>query len=45
MSDDGSRGKMYFIYFHSINVKGNWTHLPEKNSRAGARINAIFRLS
>ena len=33
MSDNKSRGKMYFIYFHSVNVKRNWTHLAQKNSR------------
>ena len=36
---------MYFIQFHSVNVKRNWTHLAQKNSRPRARINTIFRLS
>ena len=45
MSDNISRGKMYFIYFHSVNVKGNWTNLTLKNSRPGAWINVIFRIS
>ena len=26
MSDDSSRGKMYFLKFYFVNVKGNWTH-------------------
>ena len=29
---------MAIIWFYSINVKGNWAHLAEKNSRAGAKI-------
>ena len=44
MSNNIFRGKMYFIKFHSVNVKGNWTHLAQKNSRPGAKINTIFRL-
>ena len=37
MSDNSSPRKIYFIYFHSVNVKRNWTHLAQKNSppRAG----------
>ena len=38
MSDDSSRGKMYFFKFYFVNVKGNWTHLAQKNLRPGARI-------
>ena len=45
MSDNSSREKMYFIKFHIVNVKRNVTHLAQKNSRSGARINTIFRLS
>ena len=44
MNDNSSQGKMYFILFHSVNVKGNWTHLAQNNSRPGAKINTIFRL-
>ena len=44
MSNNIFRGKMNFIKFHSVNVKGNWTHLAQKNSRPGAKINTIFRL-
>ena len=45
MSDNSSRGKMHSIQFHSVNVKKHCTHLAQKNSRPGARINTIFRLS
>ena len=31
--------------FHSGNVKGNWTHLVQKNLRQGGEINTVFRLS
>ena len=40
-----SRGEMPLIQFHSVNVEGIWAHLAEKNSRAGAKITTIFRLS
>ena len=30
INDNSSRGKMSFICFHSVNVKGNWIHLAEK---------------
>ena len=33
---------MYFIYFHSLDIKGNWTHLAQKNRQQGAKINTIF---
>ena len=45
MNDGSSQGKIAFIYFHSVNIKGNWTHLAEKHSQPGVKINAIFRLS
>ena len=45
MNDNGSRGKMYFISFRSVNVKGNWTQLTQKRFRPGAKINTKFRLS
>ena len=32
-------------YYHSVNVKGNGTHLAEKTSRQEAKISTIFRLS
>ena len=37
MNDNSFEGKI------SLNVKGNWTHLAEKNSRPGAKINKIFK--
>ena len=43
--DDSSHRKIAFIYFHSVNIKGKWTHLAEKHSQPGAKIDAIFRLS
>ena len=30
--------------FHSVNAKGNWAHLAQKNSQLGAKITTIFRL-
>ena len=36
---------MPFIEYHSVNVKGNWAHLAEKNSQLGAMIATVFRLS
>ena len=30
MSDNSLRETMYFIQFHFVNVKGNWTHLAQK---------------
>ena len=45
MSDNSSQRKMYFIWFHSVNVKRNLTHLAHKNSRPGASMNTVFRLS
>ena len=45
MNDNSSQGKIYFIHFHSVNVKENWMHLALKNSWPGARINVVFRLS
>ena len=45
MSGNSLRETAYFIYFHSVNVKENWTHLAQKNSQPGAKINKIFRLS
>ena len=43
MRDNSSQGKMYFIHFHSVNIKEIWTDLAHTNSQQGARINAIFR--
>ena len=45
MNGNCSGGKMSFVKFLSVNVKGNWTHLAEKNSRPRAKITKIFRLS
>ena len=44
MNDTNSKGEISFVKFHPVNIKGNWTHLAEKNSRLRAKINAIFRL-
>ena len=38
MNDNSSREKMVIILFYSVNVKGNWAHLAEKNLRVGAKI-------
>ena len=35
---------MSFTGFHSVNIKGNWAHLAEKNSQPGVKITTIFRL-
>ena len=48
MNDNSSGSKTSFIEFyfvHFVHVKRNWAHLAEKNSRPGARIPTIFRLS
>ena len=45
MNHNSSQWKMFFIWFHFANVKGNWTDLAKKNLQPGANINAIFRLS
>ena len=42
---NSSKGKMSFVGFHSLNVKGNWAHLAEKDSRPGAKITTIFGVS
>ena len=34
-----------FNLFYGMNVKEHWAHLAEKNSRHGAKITTIFRLS
>ena len=44
LNDKSSKGKMSFVQFHSVNVKGNWAPLAEKNSWPVAEITAIFRL-
>ena len=36
MKGNSSRGKMYFIQFHPVNFKQNWTHLAQKYSWPGA---------
>ena len=45
MNGDSSEGNIYFVYFHSVNVKGNWTYSEEKNLRPGAKITTTFKLS
>ena len=45
MNGSSSRGKISFILFNFVNVKENWTHLPEKNWQSGAKINTILRPS
>ena len=32
MNDNAYKGKIFCVQFHSVNVKGNWIHLAEKNS-------------
>ena len=44
MNDKYYNGKISFAEFHSVDVKRNWTHLAEKNSRPGTKITA-FRLT
>ena len=36
---------MSFVELNSVNVKGDWPYLAEKNSRPGAKIITIFRVS
>ena len=43
--DYSTEGKISFAEVHSVDVIGDWVHLAEKNSRPGAKINKIFRLS
>ena len=42
MNDNTSRGKMSTVYFQYINVKGNWAHLVQKNSRPGSKVITKF---
>ena len=44
MNNNSSEGKMSFVEFHSVKVKGNWTHLAEKNSRPGDKIATAFSI-
>ena len=44
MNDISSEEKIFYVIFHSINVKGNWTGLTQKNSRSEAKVTTIFRL-
>ena len=45
MKDNSTEGKTSFAEVHSVDVIGHRVHLAEKNSRPGAKINKIFRLS
>ena len=45
MDDNSSRGKVSFIYFSSVNFKGNWAYLADKNSWPVAKITTTFSLS
>ena len=45
INDNSSEEKISFDYFHFGNVKGNWTHLVQKNSQSGAKVTTIFKLS
>ena len=36
---------MSFVSFHSVNVKGTWPHLTEKNLQPGATITILIVLS
>ena len=42
MNDNRSVGKMHIIKFYSVNVKGDWANLDEKNSQPRSKITAIF---
>ena len=44
MNDIISEGQISFLKFHSVNVKGNLTHLAGKNAQPGAKISTMFRL-
>ena len=44
MNDISSEEKISYVIFHSINIKGNWTDLTQKNSRSEAKVTTIFRL-
>ena len=41
MNNISCGGKMAIIWFYSVNVKGNWTNLAEKNSQAGVKVTRI----
>ena len=45
MNDNSFKDKISIIWFYSLNIKGNWAHLVEQKSRAGAKITTIFKLS
>ena len=45
MDNNSSREKVSFNYFSSVNVKGNWAYLADKNSWPVAKITTAFRLS
>ena len=45
MNDNSSGRKTSFTLFNFLNIKGSCTYLAEKNSRSGAKISTIFRLS
>ena len=45
MNDNISKRKISFTQFYSVNVKEIRAQLGEKNSRSGAKITTIFRLS
>ena len=45
MNDNSSSGKTCFAKCHSVNVKGKWAHLAEKNSQPGDKMTTVFRLS
>ena len=44
MNDIISEGQISFLKFHSVNVKGNWTHLAGKNARPGATMFSLMKI-
>ena len=41
MNDNSFGGKMTITWLYFVNVKENWAHLAEKNSKAGAKITTM----
>ena len=41
INDNSSGGKMAFSWSYSLNDKGNWAHVAEKNSQGRAQITTI----
>ena len=41
MNDNSFGGKRTITWLYFVNVKENWAHLAEKNSKAGAKITTM----